>query len=105
MFEMQIDMIFLRPDAPALVDLNGHGAADNVARRQIFGRRRITLHKTLAFGVSEISTLAACTLGDQTAGAIDPCRVELHEFHILHWQTCTHHHAATVTGTGMGGGA
>ena len=52
-----------------------------------------------------LAALAAGALCYQTAGAVDPGRVELHEFHILHRQTRTHHHAATVTGTGMGGGA
>jgi len=52
MLEMEIDMVLVGADAAALVDLDGFGAADHVARCQILGGRRVALHETLALRVA-----------------------------------------------------
>ncbi len=46
--QMQIDVVLELADAAALANLDGHRAADHVARRQILGVRRIALHEALA---------------------------------------------------------
>ncbi len=51
-----------------------------------------------------IPALAARALGDQAARAVDAGRVELHELHVLQRQAGARHHAAAVTGAGVGGG-
>jgi hypothetical protein len=38
MLQMQVDMVLLRPHAAPFADFDGHGAGDNVARRQVLGR-------------------------------------------------------------------
>ena len=47
MFQMQMDMIAIRPDTTTFADFHGHGAGDNVAARQILRRRRVAFHETL----------------------------------------------------------
>ena len=49
MFQMQMDMIALRPHTTAFADFHGHGTRNHIAARQILGRRRIAFHETLAF--------------------------------------------------------
>ncbi len=101
MIEMQIDMILVLADAAAFADLDGHGARDHVARREILHRRRIALHEALALGIGEIAAFAARALGDEAAGAIDAGRMELHEFHVLQRQTGAQHHGIAVARAGM----
>jgi hypothetical protein len=98
MVEVQEDVVLLRPDAAAFADFDGHGARDDVARRQILGRRRIALHEALAFGIDEIGAFAARALGDQHAGAVNAGRMELHEFHVLQRQAGAQHHGVAVAG-------
>jgi len=103
--EMQLDMVLECTDASALANLDRHRAADDVARRQVLGIRGVALHESLAGGVRQIPALAARAFRDQTAGAIDACGMELHEFHVLQGQACAQGHAAAVTRTSMGGRA
>ena len=93
------------PDPPPLADLDGHGAADHVARREILHGWRIALHEPLALGVGEVAALAARALGDQAAGAVDPGRVELDEFHVLQRQSGPERHAVAIAGAGVRRGA
>src|SRR3546814_12370266 len=51
----------------------------------------------------EISTLPARTFCDEHAGAVNPGRMELHEFHVLQWQASAQHHAADVSSARMRG--
>ena len=81
--EVEKDVVLFRSAAAALADFDRHRPADDVARRQVFGVRRVGFHKARALAVSQIATFAAGALGDQAAGAIDPGRVKLDEFHIL----------------------
>ena len=104
MVKVEIDMILLRTDTAAFADFGSHAARDNVAAGQILGARRIAFHETLAFAVGQITALAACAFGNQHARAINAGRVKLDKFHILQWQTRAQHHAAAVTGAGMGRG-
>src|SRR5215472_15138528 len=105
MLEMEEDVILLRPAAAPLIDLDRHRAADDVARGQILRRRRIALHEALALRVGEIATLAARPFGNEAAGAIDAGRMELHELHILEWETGARDHRIAVAGAGMRRGA
>src|SRR3546814_5228045 len=63
----------------------------------------IALHKALTLGIGEISTLPARTFCDEHAGAVNPGRMELHEFHVLQWQASAQHHAAAVSSARMRG--
>src|SRR5690606_40670529 len=65
MLQVQVNVVLVRPDAAALVDLDGHGACHHVARGEILGVGRIALHEALPFGVGEVAALAAHALGDQ----------------------------------------
>ncbi len=105
MLEMEKDEILARAAAAPFADLDRHGAADHVARRQILGRGRIALHEALALGIGEVPALAARPFGDETAGAIDAGRVELDELHVLERQTCAQHHGVAVAGAGVRRGA
>jgi hypothetical protein len=102
---VQVDVVLVLADAAALADLDGHRAADHVARGQVLGVRRIALHEALALGVGEVAAFAARALGDQAAGAVDAGRVELHELHVLQRQAGAQHHAAAVAGAGVRRGA
>ena len=104
-FEVQIDVVMLAADAAPLADLHRHGAADDVARSEILGVRRVALHEALALGIGEVAALAARPFGDQAAGAIDAGRMELHELHVLQRQAGTQHHGITVAGARVRRGA
>ncbi len=102
MFEVQQDVVALRPATAPLADLDLHCAADHVARGEVLCRRRIAFHETLAFGIRQIAAFAARALGDQTAGAVNPGRVKLDEFHILQRQSGAQCHRVAVAGADMG---
>jgi hypothetical protein len=104
-FEMQVDVILGLTDAAPLANLDGHGAADHVARRQVFRIRCIALHEALAGGVRQVSPLASRPFSNETTGAIDPGRVELHEFHVLQRQAGSKRHPAPVAGARVRRGA
>ena len=99
------DMVAVRADAAALADFQRHRPADDIARGEILGRRRIALHEALALRIGEIAAFAAHPLGDQAAGAVDAGRVELHEFHILARHAGAQGHGVAVAGLGVGAGA
>jgi hypothetical protein len=86
MFEVQENVVGLRPAAAPFADLDCHCAARHVARGEVFGRRRVAFHEALALGIRHVAAFAARALGDQAAGAIDPGRMELDEFHVLQRQ-------------------
>ncbi len=94
-------MITVCADASALVDFDGHRAADHIAGSQVFGIRRIPLHESLAFGIRQITAFSACTFGDQTARTVDAGRMKLNEFHILCRQARTHGHRIPIAGAGV----
>ncbi len=98
---MQIDVILLLAHAAAFANFHRHRARNHVARGEILGGRRITLHKALTFGIGEITAFATRAFGDQTACAINARRVELHEFHVLQRQASAEHHRIAITRAGM----
>eukprot|EP00043_Microstomoeca_roanoka_P027452 m.14606 g.14606 ORF g.14606 m.14606 type:complete len:550 (+) comp7649_c2_seq1:323-1972(+) len=99
--EVQVDVILVRADAAAFADLHRHAARHHIARRKVLVGRRVPLHEALAFRVGQVAPLAARAFGDQAARAVDPRRVELHEFHVLQRQSGARHHAVAVAGAGM----
>ena len=105
MLQVQVDMVGFRPDAPALANLDGHGAGDDIARGQVLGAWGIALHEALALGIGQITALAPGALGDQAAGAVDAGRVELDELHVLQAEAGAQHHGVAVARAGMGRGA
>ena len=105
MIQMQIDMILARANTAALTNFQRHGTADNVTARKVLRMGRITLHETFAFTIHEKAALPADAFGDQATRAINPGRMELRKFHILKREPGAQHHAAPVTGAGVGGGA
>ena len=96
-----MDMVLLRPDTPALADLDRHAARHHVARGEVLVGGRVALHEPLALGVGQVPALAARALGDQAAGAVDAGRVELDELHVLQRQALARRHAGAVAGAGM----
>jgi hypothetical protein len=102
---MQVDVILLFADPAAFADLDRLGAADHVARGQIHLARRVPGHEPLALAVGQIATLAARTLRDQDARAVETGGVELDELHVLQGQAGAQHHGAAVAGAGVCRGA
>ncbi len=105
MIEVQENVVLVLADAAAFADLDGHRARDDVARSKIFRRRRVALHEAFALGVHKVSAFAAGAFGDQTAGAIDAGRMELHELHVLQRQAGAEHHGVAIASLGVGAGA
>ena len=95
-------MVLVRADAPTFADLDGHGAADDISARQVFGRGRVPLHEAFAFGVGQISAFTACAFGDQAPRAVNSGRVELDELHILQGKARPQHHRVAVASAGVG---
>ena len=81
--EVQEDVVLLLADTTALANFDRHRARDQVARGEVFRRRRVALHEAFAFGIDQIAAFAAHALGDEAAGAVDTGRMELHELHVL----------------------
>src|SRR5690606_888023 len=98
--QVEQDVVLVLAHAAAFADLDGHRAADHVARGQVLVVRGIALHEALAVAVAQDAAFAADAFGDQAARTVDAGRVELHELHVLHRQARAHHHAATVAGAG-----
>src|SRR5271169_6732049 len=94
-------MVFLLADAAALAYLDGLGAADHVARRQVLLPRRVLRHECFILTVGKIATLPARTFCDENAGTVEAGRMELYEFHILKRQPGPERHGAAVAGTGV----
>src|ERR1700746_2135322 len=101
MFEMQEDVVALRPAAAALTDFDLDRPADDVACAEIFGVWRIALHEALALGICQIPAFAARALGDQASCAIDAGRMKLDELHILQWESRAQGHCISVAGADM----
>mmetsp|Transcript_96380 Transcript_96380/g.234239 ORF Transcript_96380/g.234239 Transcript_96380/m.234239 type:complete len:411 (+) Transcript_96380:519-1751(+) len=102
--KVQVDVVLLRAHAAALADLHGHGAADDIARRQVLGAGRVTLHEALALRVLQDASLATASLSHEAAGTVDTGRVELHELRVLDGEAGAQSHATAVTGAGVGAG-
>ena len=97
-------MVLVRTHAAPFAHFERHRAADDVAAGKVLRGRRVAFHEALAFGIGQVTAFAACAFGDQHARAVDAGRVELDELHVLQGQACAQHHAATVTGAGVGAG-
>ncbi len=55
----------------------------------------VSLHEALAFAVDEVASLSTAALRHKAARPVDPCRVELHELHVLGGSNqCRQHEAA-----------
>mmetsp|Transcript_56355 Transcript_56355/g.132811 ORF Transcript_56355/g.132811 Transcript_56355/m.132811 type:complete len:210 (+) Transcript_56355:180-809(+) len=104
MVEVEEDMVRLSTDAATLTDLDGHGARDNVTRRQVLGGGSVALHEAFAVLVAEDAAFAARALGDETSGPVDTCGVELHKLKVLQGETRASNHGVAVSGAGVRGG-
>mmetsp|Transcript_10585 Transcript_10585/g.20443 ORF Transcript_10585/g.20443 Transcript_10585/m.20443 type:complete len:470 (-) Transcript_10585:482-1891(-) len=96
--EVEVDVVLVGAAAAPFVDLHGHRAGDDVARREVLGRRRVALHEALALRVAQDAALAARALGDQAARAVDARRVELHKLEVLERQSGARDHGVAVAG-------
>src|SRR3546814_14168721 len=103
MVQVKVNMNLLHAQEPTFTDFHRHGPGENVPAGEILRRWGIALHKALTLGIGEISTLPARTFCDEHAGAVNPGRMELHEFHVLQWQASAQHHAAAVSSARMRG--
>ena len=97
MVEVEVDVVLFRPDAASLANLEGHRARHDIARGEVLGGGRVTLHEALTLAVPEDTTLAARALGDEAPGAVDAGGVELDKLLILHGETRARHHRVTVS--------
>ena len=88
--------------AAAFTDFDHDGTRHHVTARQVFGVRRITLHKAFAMFVQQITAFTTATFGDQYARTGNTGRVELPHFHILYRYACTDSHADTVASVNVG---
>src|SRR5690606_12585756 len=91
-------------DAAAFFDFEIDGAADHVARGQVFDRGGVALHEALALVVDQDAALTAHTFGDEDAHFKDTGGVELKEFHVMSGQTAAHGDRHPVAGVGVGVG-
>src|SRR5205085_9097112 len=60
--EVEVEVVLVLANAPALADLGEHGSAHHVAGRQVLDGRGVALHEALAFGVAQDAALAASSL-------------------------------------------
>ncbi len=90
--------------AAAFLDFLVHGARDKVTRCQVFQRRGITLHETLAFAVAQNCAFTAAAFCQQHARASHAGRVKLPELHVFQGNAGTCRHAQAVTGVDEGVG-
>ena len=95
--EVEVDVVLFRPDAASLANLEGHRARHDIARGEVLGGGRVTLHEALTLAVPEDTTLAARALGDEAPGAVDAGGVELDKLLILHGETRARRHRVTVS--------
>ena len=105
MVKMQVDVILVGPHTAPFIDLDGHGAGDDIARGKILCMGRIALHEAFAFRVRQVPAFAARALGNEHARAIYAGGVKLNEFHVLQRQPGAQHHGIAIAGAGVGGGA
>ncbi len=63
--------------AATFTDFDHDGTRHHVTARQVFGVRRITLHKAFAMFVQQITAFTTATFGDQYARTCNAGRVEL----------------------------
>ena len=106
MSHVEQDVILVRTAAATFLDFLIHRAGNEIAWSQVFQRRRIALHETLAIGVAQNGTFAAAAFSEQHASTRYAGRVKLPELHVLERQSGARRHAQAVAGVdvGIGGG-
>src|SRR5690606_36309492 len=70
--------------------------------RQVVQSWSMTLHERFAIFVTKDCTFTTTAFSQQYTCTCNTRRVELPEFHILQWNTCTRRHAKTVTSIDIG---
>lgn len=105
MAELEVDVVLVWANTTTLADLHGHGTGNNVTGCKILCSWCVSLHKSLALGVKEVTTLTTSTLSDQAAGTVDTSWVELDELQILVRETSTSNHSHSVTSASVCRGA
>src|SRR5262249_27745436 len=98
---MNVYVVLVETAAAPLAHFLNHATRDKIARRKILLVRRIALHEPLALGICQISALTTRSFGDKNTGSKDACRMELHEFHVLQWQTRAQNHRVPVPSATM----
>ena len=99
--QVQMDVITFVPNATPFANFQRHAARHHIARSQILVGWRVAFHEPLALGIGEIPALTPRAFRDQTTGAINARRVELHELHILQRQARPRCHPAAIARAGM----
>src|SRR5258708_30461730 len=82
MSHIEVDIIFAI-NAIAVFDLLYNTTRDDIAWRQVFERRHVTLHKVFALTVENFTPFTTCRLAEQHAHLIDTSGMELVHLHIL----------------------
>src|SRR3972149_4805260 len=91
-------------DPAALVHLQVHGAADDVAGGEILHPRRVAPPEALAPVIDEYTAFTADALGDEDPHLVDPGGVKLEKLHIFRRHAAPHSDGDPVAGVGMGVG-
>ncbi len=99
-----MDVVGVRPDAPALLDLREDGPRHHVPGRQVLHRGGVALHEPLVVAVAEDPALAPGRLGQEDAELVDPRGVELEELHVLHGDAPPVEQPGPVAGEAVGVG-
>ena len=92
-------------ESPPLVDLGLDAPGNDVAGRQLHGRRRVALHETLPLVVDQIGALAPAPFRHEDVRADQAGGVELDKLHVLERDTrrVGHSDAAAAVDQGVGG--
>lgn len=61
MAELEIDMVFIRPNSASLSDFDSHTAGDDITGSKILCGGSVTFHESFTLGIQEISSLASRT--------------------------------------------
>ena len=88
-------------DAATVAHFQVHGAADNVARGQVFHCGGVGFHEALALVVEQHTAFAAHAFGDQDAHFVDAGGVELEEFHVLERNAAPIDDRGAIAGVGI----
>jgi hypothetical protein len=100
--DVEQNEILVRPATATFVDFGNHRPRHHVARSQILGVRRVTLHEAFVGRVTQDASFTAHTLGNQHPGTGDAGWVELPELHVFECDAGARRHAQAITGIDEG---
>ena len=94
--QAQMQMVFFRTTSAPRHNFLRQCPRNNIPRCQLHGIRRITSHKPLPAGISEIRPFAARALGYQHPITIKASRMKLDKLHILQGNSRSQSHRRAI---------